>query len=287
MFFSENELSLELLGVFKLTRGKYSIHSNNQRNYDSISLRIDGSNHFETKDNSFTVKCRDLLYLPKNAQYTSATDGETIFAIHFINYSFHAKNQIEIMAVDDIEYVENLVVAMYNNWKEKRQGYLYKCASIFYSLIHYLNCQSHEKMMGSISQDSRFKVAVDYIHTHFRSEQITVESLACMCSVSETYFRKIFRQIYGQSPSQYIINLRLECASQLLASRLYTIAEVSKKSGFSDTKYFSRLFKIKNGITPREFQQVIPKKMEITAGSLPLIAKKLSQKQCFCGSFHK
>ena len=51
MFFSENELSLELLGVFKLTRGKYAIHSNNQRNYDSISLRIDGSNHFETKDN--------------------------------------------------------------------------------------------------------------------------------------------------------------------------------------------------------------------------------------------
>lgn len=258
MFFSENELSLELLGVFKLTRGKYAIHSNNQRNYDSISLRIDGSNHFETKDNSFTVKCRDLLYLPKNAQYTSATDGETIFAIHFINYSFHAKNQIEIMAVDDIEYVENLVVAMYNNWKEKRQGYRYKCASIFYSLIHYLNCQSHEKMMGSISQDSRFKVAVDYIHTHFRSEQISVESLARMCSVSETYFRKIFRQIYAQSPSQYIINLRLECASQLLSSRLYTISEVAEKSGFCDTKYFCRQFKKRFHLSPSEYQRTIP-----------------------------
>lgn len=260
MFFCENDLSLELLGVFKLKRNAYSTQSNNSRNYDSISLRIEGSAQFKTKDSSFTVKRGDLLYLPKNAQYTSKTSEETIFAIHFINYSFSARNQIEILAVEDFEYVENLVVEMYNTWKEKKQGYRYACTSLFYALMYHLNSRTHANMLEPASRDASFKIAVDYIHARYRSEQISVSSLARMCAVSETYFRKQFKKMYSQSPSQYIINLRLECASQLLGSGLYTVAEAAEKSGFNDTKYFCRLFKKRYHYTPKEFQQITPEK---------------------------
>ena len=81
---------------------------------------------------------------------------------------------------------------------------------------------------------------------------ISKDELADMCSVSSTYFRKMFKKIHGVSPSQYIINLMLEFASHLLSSNLYTVAEVSHKSGFNDTKYFSKLFKRYYGITPTQ-----------------------------------
>lgn len=255
MFFSENELSLELIGVFKLSRENSHKQTSHSRNYDSISIRLSGAGNFKAKDTSFTVKKGDVLYIPKNFEYSQSTHGETIFAIHFINYSFSPKNTFEILTPEDIEYVEDIIRRMYDEWKEKKQGYRYKCTSLFYSLIYYLNCHAVENNIGNISPDNKIKKALDYIHVHFRSEEISISSLADMCSVSETYFRKQFKNLYSVPPNQYIINLRLENASQLLQSGLYTVAEAAEKSGFGDTKYFSRVFKKHFGQTPKEFSK--------------------------------
>ncbi len=255
MFFSENELSLELIGVFKLSRKNYHKQASHSRNYDSVSIRMSGAGNFKAKDMSFSVRKGDVLYIPKNLEYSQTTHGETIFAIHFINYSFSSKNTFEILTPEDTEYVENIITKMYDEWKEKKQGYRYKCTSLFYSLIYYLNCHAVENSIGSISPNNKIKKALDYIHVHFRSEQISISFLADMCSVSETYFRKQFKNLYSVSPNQYIINLRLENASQLLRSGLYTVTEAAEKSGFNDTKYFSRIFKKHFNMSPRDFQR--------------------------------
>ncbi len=260
MFFSENELSLELNGVFKLSREKYHKQTSHSRNYDSISIRLSGSGNFKAKDTSFSVKKGDVLYIPKNFEYSQTTGGEEIFAIHFINYSFSSKNTFEILTPEDTEYVEDIIRRMYDEWKEKKQGYRYKCTSMFYSLIYYLNCHAVENTIVSITPNNKIKKALDYIHVHFRSEEISISSLADMCSVSETYFRKQFKTLYSVSPNQYIINLRLENASQLLQSELYTVAETAEKSGFNDTKYFSRIFKKHFKVPPKEFRKNIPVK---------------------------
>lgn len=253
MFFAENELSLELLGVFKISRKVQTVQKSHPRNYDSISLRYSGSGKFKTESKAFTVRKGDVLYLPKNAEYTQKTDGEKLIAIHFINYSFNRKNKIEIIKAEDVPYVENIACKMYDVWKEKKQGYRYKCTSLLYELLYYLNCQEHEHIIDSVTSDQKIKNAIDYIHTHFRSEEIDISYLANMCAISETYFRKLFKMIYEVSPKQYILNLKLEVASQLLHSGFYTINEVSDKSGFNDVKYFSKLFKKRFGVTPKEF----------------------------------
>lgn len=260
MFFSENELSMELVGVFKLSREKFHKQTSHIRNYDSISIRLSGSGNFKAKDTSFSVKKGDVLYIPKNLEYSQATGGEEIFAIHFINYSFSSKNTFEILTPEDTEYVEGIIRCMYDEWKEKKQGYRYKCTSLFYSLIYYLNCHAVENTIGIITPDNKIKKALDYIHVHFRSEEISISSLAAMCSVSETYFRKQFKNLYSVPPNQYIINLRLENASQLLQSELYTVAEAAEKSGFNDTKYFSRIFKQHFNMSPKEYSKNIPVK---------------------------
>ncbi len=255
MFFSENDLSMELIGVFKLSRESYQKQTSHIRNYDSISIRINGTGNFKTKDTSFSVKKGDVLYIPKHIDYSQTTHSETIYAVHFINYSFSSKNTFEILTPDDTEYVEDVIRRMYDEWKEKKQGYRYKCTSLFYTLIYHLNCHAVESNIESRNINNKIKKALDYIHVHFRSEEISVSALSDMCSVSETYFRKQFKSIYSASPSQYIINLRLENASQLLQSRLYTVTEAAEKSGFNDTKYFSRVFKKRFGQSPKEFQK--------------------------------
>ena len=259
MFFAESELSLELLGIFKIKRDAGARESFD-RSYDSISIRLDGSAKFKSGGAEFEVGRGSVLYLPQNKSYSQETDGETVLAIHFINYSFSQKNKPEVIEVDNYDVIISIIEEMYDKWKEKKQGYRYKCISLFYNLLHQLNIQAQEDTFSAVSQNEKLRAAVSYIHSHYRNEQMNVSELASMCAVSDTYFRKLFKEIHGVSPAQYIINLRLEYASQLLMSRLYTILEVSEKSGFNDVKYFSKLFKKHYGVSPREFKNIVPER---------------------------
>ncbi len=253
MFFNESDISLDILGVFKLKRGEMSRRAAVARNYDSLSIRTNGRGFFETDSGKLSVKKGDVLYIPKNAKYAQTTSGESVIAVHFINYTFDKNSGIEKIRAEDAEYVEATLKNMYDVWKEKKQGYRYKCIALLYELLYVLNCQEHNKRFDGPHHDYRIKKAVDYIHHNFRSEQIEVSFLAEMCLVSETYFRKLFKEFYSVSPKQYIMNLRLETAIQLLQSQLYSVSEVCAKSGFTDSKYFAKLFKNRYGRSPKAF----------------------------------
>lgn len=68
-------------------------------------------------------------------------------------------------------------------------------------------------------------------------------------------FRKAFKEITGQSPNQYHLNLRLNKAKELLTCTSLNINEISYKTGFESVFYFSKLFKKKNGISPKFYRK--------------------------------
>ena len=260
MFISENELSLELLGIFKLERAESTTKANMQRNYDSLSVRLAGSGEFKCDGQTVSVKRGDLLYIPKNARYSQKTVGETIIAIHFMNYTYDYSSQIEKLTANRPDYVEQLVRKMYDAWKEKNQGYRYRCTALLYELLYEANCQSVEGQREQDAVGSRINQAANYIHRNFRRQQMEVSELARMCGVSQVYFRKLFKLRYGTSPKQYINALRLETAAQLLQSQLYSVSEVSEKSGFTDPKYFTKLFTKRFDCGPKRYQHIVPEK---------------------------
>lgn len=255
MFFVENEHAIELLGVFKLNREEFNHKSFNGRAYDSLSIRIKGSAKFETKKKTVDIKKGDVLYIPQKAEYRQITKGETVIAVHFINYCNFQQTDIESLTIEDTQYIEEIFTKMYNAWKEKKQGHRYHCLSLFYNLLYYINCTLSEKRICSLTHENEMSLVMDYIHRNYRNNHIEISNLSQLCSVSDTYFRRLFKKIHGVSPQQYIINLKLEFAYHLLGSNLYTVSEVSQKSGFSDTKYFSRIFKQHYNCTPKQLQQ--------------------------------
>ena len=81
----------------------------------------------------------------------------------------------------------------------------------------------------------------------------TIEQLAKSMSISETAFRKIFRQQVGYSPLDFINRQRVREAEQLLSQGSWHIKEVSHRLGFSSSQYFSTVFKRVTGVSPGEF----------------------------------
>jgi AraC family transcriptional regulator len=85
---------------------------------------------------------------------------------------------------------------------------------------------------------------------------VTVEEIARKAALSPTHFNRSFRQVYGSSPYQYILERRLVHSASLIRKNGMRISEIALETGFADQAAFSKAFKKKYGVGPREFQKM-------------------------------
>ena len=82
-----------------------------------------------------------------------------------------------------------------------------------------------------------------------------MQGLADSFYLDEAYFSRLFKEKTGLSPKQYLLNVRLKRAKELLSETVYPIKEISTATGFSDPLYFSKLFLKKEGISPSLYRK--------------------------------
>jgi len=86
-------------------------------------------------------------------------------------------------------------------------------------------------------------------------ENISLSELASEAGLSPYHFARAFKKSVGMAPHQYQIHLRMELAQSLLVSSPLMIGEVAQKVGYNDLSYFTRLFRRRFGVTPRDYRQ--------------------------------
>jgi two-component system response regulator YesN len=94
--------------------------------------------------------------------------------------------------------------------------------------------------------------ALDYITKHY-SENINMTMVANAVSVNYTYFSEKFKEHTGKNFNEYMKILRVQKAKELLEKGCYKVYEVSQKTGFSDVKYFMKIFKEVTGTSPGKY----------------------------------
>ncbi|WP_122645408.1 helix-turn-helix domain-containing protein [Enterococcus mediterraneensis] len=96
---------------------------------------------------------------------------------------------------------------------------------------------------------------IQYMNINY-AKPIRNEELAKLVGYSPQYVSKIFKECYQLSPYQYLLELRLRKAKELLVNEpLLSIQEVSEQVGFNDVSYFIAAFKHSEQMTPRKFRQ--------------------------------
>lgn len=93
----------------------------------------------------------------------------------------------------------------------------------------------------------------------------TVAELAAKMKTGEAALRDRFRQYVGQSLPDFLRQRRLQRAVQLLAQPGLTIGEISQRLRFSSIQTFSRIFKERFGVTPREYQVAVQRNVRDTS----------------------
>lgn len=98
----------------------------------------------------------------------------------------------------------------------------------------------------------KLKAVLDYMELHYM-DSITVSELAGLCYFSEYHFMRFFKKHMNMTCMEFLNNLRLEKAVELLKDDNASILEVSLSVGFHNLSYFHRAFKKKYRMTPGEF----------------------------------
>lgn len=94
-----------------------------------------------------------------------------------------------------------------------------------------------------------------YMNEHF-TENITLKDIADSLGISPIYFHQLFSRSMGQTtPSNYILNKRINLAKKLLITSTLTLSEIAYETGFSSQSYFGQVFKRKTNMTPLEYRK--------------------------------
>lgn len=103
---------------------------------------------------------------------------------------------------------------------------------------------------GTTIPYQELRAPVDYICQHFASD-ISVESLASACNISVSALERRFRKHFDKTPRQYINEVRLDNARQMLLETDKAIGTIALETGFSDHSHFTREFRKQYGAPPR------------------------------------
>ncbi len=158
----------------------------------------------------------------------------------------------------DLSRVRSLLITAYEAQKAKQTGFLLTVYGAFLQLIPILLDNYPVHAADSTARvPERMGDCLEYMQTNFRRE-IGVDELARKVHMTAASFVRHFKAATGCTPLDFLIRLRLDEAMHLLLDEGVSVAEAAERSGFSDSNYFSRIFRRKTGFSPTEFRRQHP-----------------------------
>jgi AraC-like DNA-binding protein len=126
--------------------------------------------------------------------------------------------------------------------------------------------RAYDQQYGDMTAPPRFAVsqrestmskALAYIEAHF-AEPIRVPEIAAHVSLSPSRLAHIFKESTGRGIIEYLNDYRVAYACSLLQKGGLPIQEVAARAGYSDIRFFNRVFRRQTGCTPTQFRQHFP-----------------------------
>ena len=138
--------------------------------------------------------------------------------------------------------------------RDRVLGYELQVKGLLLSLLSLLVAQSDALPPSENADTRRLKTILQYVTTHY-AETLSVAEAAGVCQCSPSHFMRWFRQMTGQSFTEYLNACRLNAAAEALRSTDDTVLAVAERTGFKNLSYFNRAFKARFGLTPREYRK--------------------------------
>jgi AraC-like DNA-binding protein len=242
----------------------YGIHAINDEKYnvkkgDLLIINYDESHSFTSLDEMRFVNCLinpsffgdtmidsynafDILKISSFSQFNGIIEGNER------KVSFFGKEVFEI---------EELMDKMINEFNGKKDGYV----TVLKAYVNIILTKMFRKMSNNdehcIRQDydKMIPEILKYINNNY-NHNISLTELARRCYFSPSYFSRIFKECFGMSFIEYMNEIRMKKALELLEKTEQSNENIAFEVGYKDKKQFYILFKNKTGMTPNQYRKL-------------------------------
>lgn len=231
-----------------------------------IHCVLQGSAVFHIDRERYEVQAGDVVVANRNqlhAGYSTAVPYKAsllVFDPSALSRELGEQNPRFQSLIREDATLRRMMADIFTAHQEAQLGYRALCRARVTELLVYLcrhyavDSLSAKEMVKRRRDLERLQPALDYIEQHY-ADRISVAQLAQILCISPDRLGHLFRDGVGQAPLQYINEIRLRKAMNLLQTEEYTVTEVAQAVGFFDYNHFGRLFRRRYGCTPNQVRQ--------------------------------
>lgn len=242
---------------------EYNFTWKNGRILDEFQLIYitEGKGIFETKKQSYKVKEGDTILLFPQVWHRYKPLKEKGWTEFYIGFNGPFARQVigffdPDNPINHIGFNEDILQSIKTIIRLAEDEKIVYQYAIGGQIVYILGKIKHTLLNNSLANSSIEKIINKsriYLRSHI-NRPLKIEELAKHLNISYSLFRSEFKKHTGVSPGQYLLQLKIQLAKDLLLNSELTIKELSFKSGFESPYYFSRVFKKHTGLSPTEFK---------------------------------
>jgi len=236
---------------FKYDRVRYT---------DSIVYILGGEAMLFPGNKEFHVKTGDIVHRPLHLPYKAyGIKGP----FYYFDISFYADTKnavIDKVIHDEGQYFLKKFEMLYTRWNSRNGQYISECKGLLYLLMSELLTEC-DYLNRSDKKYEILSKAISYIEANISNSFFSLEELLTYLNISDTYFRKIFKERYGVTPVKYICESRIQKAKDYLINSDINIQKAAEITGFTDVYYFSNAFKKATGLSPSSYREKYRRKI--------------------------
>ena len=232
------------------------------RNHESLFIVTKGALLYERDGERHVIEKGQVGYIARGSIDKSSAHqcGEVSYIA--ANFCFDRKSPVpsrtlpfDELCSEGIAYpYEKLFARAYNSFLSKAPGCIAVCNGIMLQIIGHLYSEMKTENTDLIKSE-RLEKSVRYMREHYGSADLTIGSMARMANMSEKHFRRVFFDLYQQTPYAFLQQFRIDRAEILLSNTGKSIADIALQCGFSDVYSFSHSFKKHTGLSPGEYRE--------------------------------
>lgn len=259
------DFRLRYVSISKYEEDWQSIPHTHQ--FSELFYVLSGKGVFYIEDEIVPVETDDLMIINPHVEHTEKTLPNDpmeyiVFGVEGLAFSFddpdsdNTKEYSYYSYGADKSQLINFAQLMVKEFRDKKPGFELVCHGLLQVLLVFISRKQHLNVISdtSFQLSKECALAKRYIDANY-SKNITLDSLAEITHINKFYLAHSFTECMGQSPINYLTEVRLAASKQQLTTSNMSIAQIATNNGFSSQSYFSQIFKKKVGITPQQYRK--------------------------------
>lgn len=216
----------------------------------ALAFKYEGETVYSSGDKHYLSNKNHIMLLPRGSSYEWQCNKAGHFAIIEFDCPFTHSALMSFPVKSPDKFLKEFQELEYKRTLKKTMIEPESIRDVYSILLNIVGAEPKKYMPDSKQQ--RLAPALEHI-AKFYHTKLTNDSLAALTGLSTVYFRKLFTELTGRSPIDYVHALRIEKAKEMLRSDHGSVSDIAQTLGYPSIYDFSRAFKKHVGVAPSRY----------------------------------